>query len=681
VAVLLVVLVAVAIIFQQPDAEVLKDEYTRDFQTAETDAARIEALANLYELGARYQEYTNRLFYEHDPTLREQLQWFMDAPDTMGAQVATVIEGVYVSLDSMENGQDRVLLQAMYDALENRNVAGTEDLMTELQHWRDGRDHAAQGNYEQAIAAYSTAIALNPDHPVTHFDRAEAHIAVEQYADALTDLDETLRVAMEMQVATPTPMPTTGISVTTTVTDTQIVPTTTTTAILTATSNSRTSSTTQPLQTTVAISLRFINTENIAQTVEEQVDTHQTSLAAHWQDSAGDYPHLQEAGIETGEEQVSPPQGILQFSSPDYTVQEGEGEDVIITVNRIGGTQGVVGVEYQTFDQSATGGEDYGKVKGTLIFNPGVSAISLQVPISNDNLAEGNEVAIVRLRNPIGGAVLGTQSEAEMVIIDDDLAPTNSPVRTTSTATAQAQAAATATAEAQAINATATAQADDDLAPTNSPVPSPNSIATTRAQQIATAQARANATAQAQAAATATAEAQAINATATAQAQVVTVPNVVGMDSGSAESTIRGARLVPNTTFGGSNCNPFYVVSQNPASGTTLSPGSSVIIQVCPQVVVPNVIGMDKNAASGALSNVGLDVSVVGSCDGTKPDGQVWATEPGPGSTVSPGITVTVYFYEGCSNEGPPTIISLPVPVPKDPYLTSAEHNYRSSHE
>jgi outer membrane biosynthesis protein TonB len=161
----------------------------------------------------------------------------------------------------------------------------------------------------------------------------------------------------------------------------------------------------------------------------------------------------------------------------------------------------------------------------------------------------------------------------------------------------------------------------------------------------------------------------------------VAVPNVVGMDSGSAESTIRGARLVPNTTFGGSNCNPFYVVSQNPASGTTLSPGSSVIIQVCPQVVVPNVIGMDKNAASGALSNVGLDVSVVGSCDGTKPDGQVWATEPGPGSTVSPGITVTVYFYEGCSNEGPPTIISLPVPVPKDPYLTSAEHNYRSSHE
>jgi len=121
------------------------------------------------------------------------------------------------------------------------------------------------------------------------------------------------------------------------------------------------------------------------------------------------------------------------------------------------------------------------------------------------------------------------------------------------------------------------------------------------------------------------------------------------MDSGSAESTIRGAGLVPNTTFGGSGCNPFTVISQNPAGGT-LPPGSSVTIQVCPNAVVPNVIGMDKNAASGELSNAGLGVSIVSNCDGTKPDGQVWATEPGPGSSVSPGTTVTVYAYQGCSS-------------------------------
>jgi beta-lactam-binding protein with PASTA domain len=143
-------------------------------------------------------------------------------------------------------------------------------------------------------------------------------------------------------------------------------------------------------------------------------------------------------------------------------------------------------------------------------------------------------------------------------------------------------------------------------------------------------------------------------ATATANATeevMVTVPNVVGTDSGSAEAAIYGSGLVANTTFGGTGCTPYMVNWQDPAAGTQVSTGSSVTIQVCPGIVVPNVIGMDKNAASGTLSNAGLGVSLVSTCDGDKPDGQVWSTAPGPGSSVSPGTVVTVNYYTGCGDD------------------------------
>jgi hypothetical protein len=137
-------------------------------------------------------------------------------------------------------------------------------------------------------------------------------------------------------------------------------------------------------------------------------------------------------------------------------------------------------------------------------------------------------------------------------------------------------------------------------------------------------------------------------ATQTAEVAKVSVPNVTGTDSGSAESTLSASGLVANTTFGGTGCNPYMVVSQDPAAGTQLSRGASVTIQVCPGVVVPNVVGMDKDAASATLSNAGLVPSLVSHCDGNEPDGQVWSTNPGGGSSVGPGTVVTVHYFTGC---------------------------------
>jgi hypothetical protein len=234
--------------------------------------------------------------------------------------------------------------------------------------------------------------------------------------------------------------------------------------------------------------------------------------------------------------------------------------------------------------------------------------------------------------------------------------PTDNPDNTDTPTTSTPTTTPTSTPDNTATSVALTAQAVNAASQTSAALTAQAVNATSQSQTqtsaalTAQAQAQINATATAQDAATAKAI-QAVKETNTAQAQVVTVPGVVGSDSGSAEQAIRDARLVPNTTFGGSNCNPFYVVSQNPPGGSSATLGSIVTIQVCPQVIVPNVIDMDKNEASGVLSNAGLGVSLVSNCDGTKPDGQVWATEPGPDSSVSPGTTVTVYHYKGCSDE------------------------------
>jgi serine/threonine-protein kinase len=63
-----------------------------------------------------------------------------------------------------------------------------------------------------------------------------------------------------------------------------------------------------------------------------------------------------------------------------------------------------------------------------------------------------------------------------------------------------------------------------------------------------------------------------------------TVPGVVGQTASSAQASITGAGLTPNTTTDAScpgNAQPGTVDSQNPAAGTQLQPGSTVNISVC----------------------------------------------------------------------------------------------------
>nr|WP_255570385.1 choice-of-anchor L domain-containing protein [Cohnella sp. CFH 77786] len=105
----------------------------------------------------------------------------------------------------------------------------------------------------------------------------------------------------------------------------------------------------------------------------------------------------------------------LQFSKAEYMEPENNTQ-MAITVTRSKGTHGTVSVDYATSDGSATAGQDYVSSSGTLVFAPGEIYKIFTVPIKDDILPEGDETVLLKLSNPTGGAVLGTQQTAKLTI-------------------------------------------------------------------------------------------------------------------------------------------------------------------------------------------------------------------------------------------------------------------------
>jgi hypothetical protein len=111
--------------------------------------------------------------------------------------------------------------------------------------------------------------------------------------------------------------------------------------------------------------------------------------------------------------------GTYSFSSPAYSVQESN-VSVIITVNRIGGTNGAAQVSYaMVAGGTATNGVSYTSVSGALNWTNGESAPkTFTIPIMNDGLAEPNPTVDLALSNPTNPAsALGLQSTAVLTII------------------------------------------------------------------------------------------------------------------------------------------------------------------------------------------------------------------------------------------------------------------------
>jgi len=122
----------------------------------------------------------------------------------------------------------------------------------------------------------------------------------------------------------------------------------------------------------------------------------------------------------TDDDSSSTGAGTIGFSTPSYTVTEGTA-NATLTLTRTGGSTGPVTVTLTPTGGTATAGTDFGTVPTTVSFADGQTSATVQIPITDDALAEGPESIIFTLSAPSGGAQLDPAlSAAVLTIIDNE---------------------------------------------------------------------------------------------------------------------------------------------------------------------------------------------------------------------------------------------------------------------
>jgi hypothetical protein len=113
--------------------------------------------------------------------------------------------------------------------------------------------------------------------------------------------------------------------------------------------------------------------------------------------------------------------GTFKFDERSFQVVEGTGAATVV-VERSRGERGAVTVQYAAESLSATAGDDFTAVSGTLTWAAGDGrSKTFQIPVLDDNAQEGNETIRIVLRNPTGGALLDSErSTSTVTIVDDD---------------------------------------------------------------------------------------------------------------------------------------------------------------------------------------------------------------------------------------------------------------------
>lgn len=301
--VLVAITIGVILMRQTPpdiQAQICWDNFTG----ATSPAVQMDALACLFSLGPGYDEQARRMFYSLPPAQQKYL-FLLDNPQAVGTQIETVVRGIYVTLDQMEGNQDHAIMEAMLKALKEANRPETVELTDEIRYWERGRELADQQQYAQAVISYTMAIETNKadSHPVIHYDRAMAYVALSQYDKALVDLTQVVTIA---RMAPPTPTPTPSkmpdtLTPTHTSTPTETpVPTNTSAAGPTASVEiaptpvqpppTSTPSAT-PEKTPSPPSLRFLNSDQIINTVGQTLLQIEL-LRDYFAKNQADYPQL-----------------------------------------------------------------------------------------------------------------------------------------------------------------------------------------------------------------------------------------------------------------------------------------------------------------------------------------------------------------------------------------------------
>jgi tetratricopeptide (TPR) repeat protein len=178
---------------RQQTIEARAQAFVDSFRSTTSAEVRINSLAGLFDLPG-YEDQARQLFRELGP--EDQLALFdLGNPQEVGAQLTTVVQGLYADLE--DNEQGNALLRAMAQVLRELDDPVAINLATEIEQWVEGRGHYAQRGYQQAVAAYEVAIRLNDHNPGTRFDQGRAFVGLKDYPAALDDFEEVIRLDQE----------------------------------------------------------------------------------------------------------------------------------------------------------------------------------------------------------------------------------------------------------------------------------------------------------------------------------------------------------------------------------------------------------------------------------------------------------------------------------------------------
>jgi uncharacterized delta-60 repeat protein len=111
----------------------------------------------------------------------------------------------------------------------------------------------------------------------------------------------------------------------------------------------------------------------------------------------------------------------LEFTAVQFLANE-NGTNALITVQRSGVAATEVSVGYVVTNGTATADVDFRPRAGALVFRAGETNATFVVGFLDDALMEGDETVSLWLTNATGGAVLGPQSAATLVLVDDECA-------------------------------------------------------------------------------------------------------------------------------------------------------------------------------------------------------------------------------------------------------------------
>jgi len=134
------------------------------------------------------------------------------------------------------------------------------------------------------------------------------------------------------------------------------------------------------------------------------------------------------------------------------------------------------------------------------------------------------------------------------------------------------------------------------------------------------------------------------------------VDDVVGRPVDEAEAILRAHGWEPQRrSVANGDYPPGTVVAMDPPAGTPLVGGSDVVLDVAvevPEAGVPDVLGMDVQAARDALERAGLDPDVTVEAEepasaAAARAGLVWRQSPAAGQRVPEGSTVEVTANPG----------------------------------